>query len=666
MIRLIQGALRMTEENINLSVGKNIYQIPTTRVHTLILGSGAAGLNAAAQLYLNGVKDLMILTEGLSMGTSINTGSDKQTYYKLSLCGAEADSPRAMAETYFANGSMHGDLALIESSLSVRSFINLVNLGVSFPRDEYGQFVGYKTDHDPRQRATSIGPYTSREMCLKLIDQVKGLGIEIREGRNAVELITVGGDAPRVAGLIAVDQDGNFEIYICENLIFAVGGPGGLYKTSVYPPVHSGAIGLGLMAGACAANLPESQYGLASTKFRWNVSGTYMQVIPRVISRSADGISDEQEFLPPYFQSLGEMNGMIFLKGYQWPFDARKTIGGSSIVDILVYIETMIKGRRVYLDFRSNPNDFSFADLPDEARTYLGKSGALQSSPIERLLHMNPGAVELYKNHSIDLSQEPLEVAVCAQHNNGGLAGNIWYESTNLKHLFPIGEVNGSHGVTRPGGSALNAGQVAGFRAAEYIANRYSEWTLVDAEVNKAVNECIQHSIKWAELCLNADNPWLAEMQQIQERMSRSGAHIRSSGALKNETPEAWNQVHRISQAGCKVLNREQLKYAFRVRQLAFAQAVYLDAIKFTLESGVGSRGSSIVLDPEGNQVHEMLDNSWRIAVENTSFRAMVLETLCKKEGDVQNQWIPCRPIPESDSWFETIWARFRNGDIYS
>ena len=65
---------------------------------------------------------------------------------------------------------MHGDLALVESSLSVRSFINLVNLGVPFPRDEFGQFVGYKTDHDPRQRATSIGPYTSREMCLRLID----------------------------------------------------------------------------------------------------------------------------------------------------------------------------------------------------------------------------------------------------------------------------------------------------------------------------------------------------------------------------------------------------------------------------------------------------------------------------------------------------------------
>jgi aspartate oxidase len=43
-----------------------------------------------------------------------------------------------------------------------------------------------------------------------------------------------------------------------ENVIFAVGGPGGLYKTSVYPKVHTGGIGLALMAGAKAQNLPES------------------------------------------------------------------------------------------------------------------------------------------------------------------------------------------------------------------------------------------------------------------------------------------------------------------------------------------------------------------------------------------------------------------------
>ena len=43
------------------------------------------------------------------------------------------------------------------------------------------------------------------------------------------------------------------------------------------------------MAGARAQSLPESQFGLASVGYRWNVSGTYMQVIPRVFSTSAGG-----------------------------------------------------------------------------------------------------------------------------------------------------------------------------------------------------------------------------------------------------------------------------------------------------------------------------------------------------------------------------------------
>ena len=132
------------------------------------------------------------------------------------------------------------------------------------------------------------------------------------------------------------------------------------------------------------------------------------------------------------------------------------------------------------------------------------------------------------------------------------------------------------------------------------------------------------------------------------------------------EIPEAWDQVHRLAHQGTKIDSKEKLKFAFRVRQLAFAQAVYLDAMKFALESGVGSRGSSIVLDPEGNQVHELLNATWKIAAEDPSFRAKVLETLFIKEGVVQNHWIPCRPIPDTDSWFETIWAQFRNGEIYS
>ena len=176
--------------------------------------------------------------------------------------------------------------------------MHLVNLGMPFPRDEYGQFFGYQTDNDPRPRATSIGPYTSREMCLVLLKRVRELGIQIREGEDVIQLLTNGeDDRKRAVGAIVMKQDSSLAAYGAENIVFAVGGPGGLYKTSVYPEVHTGAIGLALMVGAKAQNLPESQYGLASTKFRWNVSGTYMQAIPRFISTDADGLSEEREFM---------------------------------------------------------------------------------------------------------------------------------------------------------------------------------------------------------------------------------------------------------------------------------------------------------------------------------------------------------------------------------
>lgn len=648
-------------ENINTEPA-----VPVCRVHTLIVGSGAAGLNAALQLYRKGIKDLLIVTEGLQMGTSINAGSDKQTYYKLALCGADADAPRIMAETYMAGGSMHGDLAQVEASVSARAFLHLVNLGVPFPQDRYGQFVGYKTDHDPRQRATSIGPYTSREMCRALISEVQHCQIPVREGRMVVALLTSGeADEKKVVGAVALDEEGRLELYEVENVVLAVGGPGGLYKTSVYPEVHTGAIGVGLMAGALAQNLPESQYGLASIQYRWNVSGTYMQVVPRFISTAADGRSDVREFMEDYFETSGVMNSMVFLKGYQWPFDSRKVVGGSSIVDILVYIETVLKGRRVYLDFRANPRGFRFEELSPEAFQYLANSKAFLETPIARLQKMNPGAVELYREHGIDITREPLEIAVCAQHNNGGLAGNLWWESTNVKHLFPVGEVNGSHGVYRPGGAALNSGQVGGFRLADFIAARYGDWTDKSREFTVSAMAVVKELDGLMKRSAPID--WRAEREEFQQRMSRVAAHIRAKDELAEGTAAAWAQWERLKGAGCAGTSPADLREALRNRQLCFAHAVYIEAVRFAVESGLGSRGSCMVLEPNGRCVHGQLDSAlWRFVPENEDFRDQVMETQAATGGKAVSRWVPRRPLPESDVWFETAWASYRNGEIFN
>ena len=103
-------------------------------------------------------------------------------------------------------------------------------------------------------------------------------------------------------------------------------------------------------AGAIGKNLTEWQFGIASIHPRWNVSGTYMQVLPRFVSTNPDG-SNPHEFLQEYFPSKGEMLTSIFLKGYQWPFDVRKVMNGSSLIDLLVYQESQIKGRRVFREY---------------------------------------------------------------------------------------------------------------------------------------------------------------------------------------------------------------------------------------------------------------------------------------------------------------------------
>ncbi|MDR0705522.1 MAG: FAD-binding protein, partial [Planctomycetaceae bacterium] len=579
------------------------------KVHTLIIGSGAAGLCAAVRLRAEGVDDILIATEGLDQSTSINTGSDKQTYYKISLCGSQNDSPHEMAQTLFDGGSMHGDLALIESALSARVFFHLVNLGVRFPTDMFGQFAGYKTDHDPRQRATSVGPYTSRDMCIALIKQVKKLQIPVCERFYCVELLKW---EDRICGAVFMDENNKCVPIIAENIVFAVGGPGGLYESSVYPKGHHGGIGLALAIGAEAQNLPESQFGMASIAFRWNVSGTYMQVVPKFVSTDQNG-KNPREFLLDYFDSPADLYSNIFLKGYQWPFDVKKIIGGSSMIDLLVYIETVEQHRRVFLDYRENPQDFSFNQLSAEAYHYLKNSAALLNSPIERLEKMNPSAVKLYAVNGIDLSNEMIEIAVCAQHNNGGLAGTIWWESTNIKHFFPIGEVNGSHGVSRPGGSALNSGQVGAFRAAELIANRYNHWTLnPDAIVSK---------IKMRMPDVSAFQQKRTIPDLVRQRMSQFGALIRRPDDLKIAVNDAWQQFQHDHNPFC------------------LAHVVYLDAILYAIRSGVGSRGSGLVIG--GKPIHHKLNsNRWSLQPENECYRDQVLlSSYNSKTNEISHRW---------------------------
>lgn len=655
--------------------------IPCFAVNTLVVGSGAAALNAAVNLYDRGQTDIIIVTDNLGGGTSNNTGSDKQTYYKLSLSGEEPDSAQTMARDLYRGGCMHGDIALCEAQNSAQAFFHLVKLGVPFPHDRFGAYVGYKTDHDPRQRATSAGPLTSQLMCQALMRAVRARNILVLDKHEVIYLLTEGSaGSKKVIGALALESCAGeldcpgYVAFNAVNVILGTGGPAGIYRTSVYPESQLGSTGMALAAGAVAHNLTESQYGLASIKYRWNLSGTYQQVIPRYVSTDRDG-RDEQEFLNAFFPDMGTLGTAIFLKGYQWPFDPRKIKGfGSSLIDVLVYRETVQNSRRVFLDFRTNPTgagifeDFAFQLLAPEAHAYLERSAALLATPIARLQKMNRPAFDLYLDHGIDLRSEPLEIAVCAQHNNGGLRGNIWWES-NLAHLFPVGEVNGTHGVYRPGGSALNSGQVGGLRAAMYIAQVYGQQPPEDAEFMALAGMQLEKQLAFGEHLATGkpddDVLWERARTELQERMTAVGSHIRDPENIQPALNAAWDLYRRL-RTDMRVSSAQKLSYAYKNLDLALTHALYLEAIAAYLEKGGRSRGSYLVLDPEGEKPCDRLGEDWRfrLAGEDDFVNRYILELAVTETGDVEKNWTDIRPLPENESWFETVWNEYRNNKI--
>jgi succinate dehydrogenase/fumarate reductase flavoprotein subunit len=661
--------------------------------NSIIIGSGAAGLNCAIHLVKEGISSekIAIITENLGGGTSFNAGSDKQTYYKMSLVGKQSDSPYEMAKALFNGGGMHGDIALVEATNSIREFFHLLELGVPFPHDKYGAYVGYKTDNDPRQRATSIGPFTSQEMCNCLLKAVKKENIKIFDKYYAAKIVVEeSNNKSEAIGLICLNINNlsqsigkrnlldSIIVFKARNIIVATGGPAFLYKHSVYPKSQHGSSILAIEAGCKFRNLTESQFGLASVDFRWNVSGSYQQVIPRYVS--IDDNNDEYEFLRNYFPNFTTLSKAIFLKGYQWPFSSERIINhGSSIIDLAVYYEIEYLGRKVFLDYNSNPLDFNFEDLDPIPLEYLLNSGALVNIPIERLKKLNPEAIDLYRTQGIDITEEPLRIAVCNQHLNGGVACDIWWESTSVNHIFAIGEISGSHGIHRPGGSALNAGQVGGLRAAQKIYHSYRDLNTMNhkqflkttqnalnnfiATISSLIrpkgNEVLNRLLKPSEILV-----------QIQNRMSNYGSFVRPLKGLEIEIDKLQKELMNYEKLVYIGKNSEIIKY-LRVKDALLTHFMILKSILNYHKLNGRSRGSYLIIRDElkdsiGEELISLPGdlNCFNYISSNLNLSGKI-QTIQLQKGKTLIEWVKIKEIPSDFGWFENIWKDFSDGSVF-
>ena len=647
--------------------------LPVWRTQALVVGSGAAGLRAAIELHRSGIA-VTVATMSAYGGTSACSGSDKQTLHTAGTSN-RGDDIAKLARDIGSGGCMDHDQEYVEAAGSFAAFGVLQYLGLPLPTDRFGAVLRYQTDHDDVGRATSCGPRTSRLMVQVLAQEAVRLGIGFRRKCEAVKLLTSGG---RCVGVIAIDRDHSANpfglcVILAGTTVLATGGPGELYRDSVYPRHCYGSLGMALEAGVETCNLTESQFGIGTRRqeFPWNLSGTYVQVVPRIFSRDAAGT--EYNFLGDYFRTTQELASNVFRKGYQWPFHATRMLDyKSSLVDLAIAEETR-QGRTVCLDFLRNPDPvpgdlpFDLTRLDDDARNYLVNNEALQATPIERLKRMNPLAIELYRMHGVDITKDPLPFAVNNQHMNGGVAVDA-AGCSSLPGLYALGEVAGTHGVTRPGGAALNAGQVMGMRVARHIA-----WAkpTTPTEVPPGIAEQAMDAVSLAAGAVGrAGGLDPAKVRdEIQARMSDHAGFLCHVAEVPGALAAARTLRQRIARDGFSVTTPGRVAEVFRWQQQALTAEAVLLALNHYVSQGGGSRGARAYCAADGVDVPQARTkdlSKFRFRREKTEHRTHKLGV--RLVGDaLQVRELPLRPLDDLGRiFFEKNWGNYLTGTIHA
>ena len=649
------------------------YRVPVHRAGCVVVGSGAAGLRAAVELKRRG-GDVTVISQSAWGGTSACSGSDKQTLHTANTSD-QGDNYRAMARAIGGGGAMDGDTAYVEAVGSGRAMASLQYLGLPLPQDGLGGTLRYQTDHDEVGRATSCGPRTSRLMVKVLAQEAIRLQIPFFNQTTGVKILV---DDGGVQGILAIrSKDRNTQnpfglaFFQCSVLVLAAGGPGELYRDSVFPNGCFGTLGMALEAGLDLVNLTESQFGIGTRRegFPWNLSGTYVQTIPHIYSIDETGA--EHHFLSDYYRTTQEMASNVFRKGYQWPFHASRMLDfGSSLVDLAIYREGT-RGRRVFMDFNRNPLPipgdlpFSLDRLDKDVSTYLRNAGANHDLPIDRLRHMNPLAIELYRRYKVDIATDPLEFAVNHQHMNGGVAVDIWGRS-NISGIYAIGEAAGTHGVTRPGGAALNAGQVFGTRAAEHIAASDKARMPASVEVSALLETAIMHINAVHKPGSALSIPSIRH--EVQARMSDKAGIMCKPAEVSQALHDARITNAKIREHGISCDRPTELARVLQWQQTALASEAALNALDYYIRHGGGSRGARAICDPDGGGVPASSKGPLDAFRFRTEKAAHQLEQIHVRmdDNDIKISVRESRPFDESaKSFFERDWPAWLTGRIY-
>lgn len=531
----------------------------------VIVGAGAAGLNAAAECAAQGLSTI-VLDKGI-IGNDCATVSAKGLA-AVGRWSKPGDGPEAQIEDTLKAGCYINDPDLVE--LFVRqgesALLELERRGMPFDKNPDGSMAihGGGEGHS-FQRMLGFSDITGKMMIDSLVAHARrSRMIDLMRDTLAVGLIPATG-ADGVAGVLALNlPQGEFVFLRCKSIIIATGGIGQLYPVTSNCLQNTGdGIGIALMAGLTCRDMEFVQFYPA----------TVVYPLPlRCMNANSIGLGAQ----------LKNAQGVRFMEKYE-P-EKLERVTRDRLAQCIYKEITEGRGTEhggVYLDATMVPAEVYSTRVPSEWN--------------------------LCRAAGVDLTREPLEVAPAAHYFMGGIKIDITAK-TAVDGVFAAGECTaGVNGANRLTGNSLTevlvVGKIAGQAAARHASSaKFLPWD--GRELERRLSWATRH------LTAPANAPTPREVRSALQKLmwecvgivrNESGLN-RALDGIKSLVSEVRSGMYCVSAKGKSPrvgpMNTQLLMAIENDFMLVVAQAIAQSALMRTESRGAHFREDYPVQDP--------------------------------------------------------------------
>jgi succinate dehydrogenase / fumarate reductase flavoprotein subunit len=482
----------------------------TLEYDVLIIGAGGAGLRAAIEASVAGVKVGLICKSLLGKAHTVMAEGgvaaalanvDDRDNWRVHF----ADTMRG---GQYVNNWRMAELHAREAPDRVRE---LEAWGAVFDRTADGKILQRNFGGHRYPRLAHVGDRTGLEMIRTLQDHGIHQGIEVHMEHTIVTLLK---DDDRVTGAFGYDRErGRFKVFEAKAIVLATGGIGRAYKITSNSWEYTGdGQSLAYHAGAELIDMEFVQFHPTGMVWPPSVMGILVTEGVRGeggVLRNKDGKRFMFADIPESYKSQTADNPEEGWRYTQGDKNARRPPELLTRDHVSRCIVDEVKAGR------GSPHGGVFLDIA-WIKEKIPNAAEHIKKKLPSMYH------QFMQLANLDITKEPMEVGPTTHYIMGGVRVDAETQMSNVPGLFAAGEVAaGLHGANRLGGNSLSDLLVFGKRAGEFAANfakEHGTGQIHDGQIEEAAREALEPFDRAAKAAGSTEGPYQVQID-LQEMM---------------------------------------------------------------------------------------------------------------------------------------------------